>query len=129
MILQEILEPLIDRAEVAGERAVLLATEGEEVIDERREPIRGCRGRHARQAEFAQLQVQIRDQLRVGFARVSSVGGGGRSELAHEGCERFLRRNRTNKATATTIGNGEPSRTLVARGFGCGGGAVSSIQP
>ena len=83
VIVKKILNALIDGAEMVGEGAVLLAAEGEEVIDERGETVGGARGGgEAGLADFAELQVEIGDKLIVVTTLVNR-GGKGRGRLGH----------------------------------------------
>src|SRR5205823_6122672 len=67
MIVEEILDPLIDRTQVAGERAILFTTESEEVVDERCQAVAGRGIRvDARLADFAQLEIEVGDELSGG---------------------------------------------------------------
>jgi hypothetical protein len=79
IVVDEILDALVDRAEVAGEGAVLFAAEGEEVIDERREAIGDAGGEgDAGLADFAELQIEVGEELGVGIS-AGGRGGDGRS--------------------------------------------------
>jgi hypothetical protein len=80
VVVEKILQPLIDGAEMAGEGAVLFATEREEVIHQRSEAVGAGRRGHAGLADLAQLQVEIGHELGVvlGGARLTEgrLGGG-----------------------------------------------------
>lgn len=78
LIVEEVLQALVDRAEVARQGAVLFAAEREEVIHQRREAVARHGGRHPRLADLAQLQVEVRHQLGVG------LGGSGRGSGGEE---------------------------------------------
>ena len=67
LLIDEILDPLVDRAEMARQGAVFFAAEGEEVIDQRRESVRLGRGDPGL-ADFTQLEVEVGDELSVGIA-------------------------------------------------------------
>ena len=67
VVVQEVLDTLIHRAEMAREGAILFAADGEEVIDERRQAVggTGCEG-DTGLADLAELEVEIGEQLRLG---------------------------------------------------------------
>ena len=74
---EEILDALVDGAEVAGEGAVLLAAEGEEVADEVTDAA-VVGQRDAGLADLAELEVEVGED--VGMARIGGGRkGGGRS--------------------------------------------------
>ena len=79
MIVEEGLDPLIDRAKVAHEGPILFATERQKMIHQRGEATGVGLGGEARLADFAELEVEVGDELGVGGARIISgeVGGGG----------------------------------------------------
>ena len=79
VVVEEILNALIDGAEVPGERAIFFAAEREKMIHERGEATDIGLGGEARLADFAELEVEVGDELGVGGARIISgeVGGGG----------------------------------------------------
>jgi hypothetical protein len=75
VVLKKILESLINGTEMAGECPILFAAKGEEVINEWGEPVTGNKRGDAGLADFTQLQIEVRNELGIGFA---GVGGGGR---------------------------------------------------
>ena len=86
IVVKEILDALVDRAEVAGEGAVLFAADREEVVDERGEAVGGASGQgDAGLADFAELEIEVGVELRVG------LGGGGRSGGSGHGKRRGSR--------------------------------------
>jgi hypothetical protein len=83
VVVEEILNALVDGAEVAGEGAVLFAAEGEEVIDEGGKAVGGAGGeRNAGLADFAELQIEVGEELGVGIS-AGGRGGDGRSRKGH----------------------------------------------
>jgi hypothetical protein len=86
VVVEEILNALVDGAEVAGEGAVLFAAEGEEVIDEGGEAVGGAGGeRDAGLADFAELQIEVGEELGVGISAGGRGGGGGIRKRHGEG--------------------------------------------
>jgi hypothetical protein len=78
LIGEKILDALIDRTEMLRERTILFATEREQVIDEAGERI-PLGQRDAGLADFAQLEVQIREEPRIGgIGHRAQCGGYGR---------------------------------------------------
>jgi hypothetical protein len=80
VVVKEILDTLVDGAEVAREGAVFFAADGQEMVDEGREAIRSAGGEgHAGLPDLAELQVKVGEELAVGVDR-SGGGGEGRHE-------------------------------------------------
>ena len=72
VVVEKVLDTLIHRAEMARERAILFAADGQEVIDERCQAVGRTRFEgDAGLADLAELEVEIGEQLHLG------VGGGG----------------------------------------------------
>jgi hypothetical protein len=80
VIVEEVLDTLIDGAEMARENAVFFAADREKMVDERREAVGRAGGKgHAGLTDLAELQIEVGEELAVGVDR-SGGGGEGRHE-------------------------------------------------
>lgn len=97
-----VLDALVDRAEVTGKHAILLAAQREEMVDEGIKPI-AAREFDAGLADFVELQVEVRQQLRV-----SGIGsdGKGLGTRRHVGREPVKSRKRTQGNRVTRFETG-----------------------
>ena len=91
---EEVLDTLVDRAEVFGEDAVFFAAEGHEVFDEagKRCGVVGVFGDGGGQAdgglaEFAELKVQVGEKARIAGIRQDREQGGGVFDFVVHGVE------------------------------------------
>ena len=71
VVVEKVLDTLIHRAEMARERAILFAADGQEVIDERCQAVGRTRFEgDAGLADLAELEVEIGEQLHLGVGGV-----------------------------------------------------------